>query len=232
MASDGGQLRKLAEDEVDANIPSWSRDGKWINYASNRTGRYEVWRREAQGGKAIQLTHNGGWVAFESHDGQSLYYTKPGNDPGLWVLPLEGGEEKQVLKSVGFEEFEVMDDGIYYIPGAQGETSVRFHSFATAQDKEIASIEDPCSPQEHCPPLLTDPVTVRNMSRRGFRRSAPPKLMPPPFPANTRGEARREPACSGSRARQEGDGGPCSLAGRDTWAPVCPGQGSCAASRD
>ena len=143
MASDGGQLRKLAEDEVDANLPSWSRDGKWIYYASNRTGRYEVWRREAQGGKAIQLTHNGGWVALESHDGQSLYYTKLGNDPGLWVLPLKGGEEKQILKSVGFEEFEVMDDGIYYIPGAQGETSVRFHSFATAQDKEIAPIKDP-----------------------------------------------------------------------------------------
>jgi hypothetical protein len=89
-----------------------------------------------------------------------------------------------------------------------------------------------CSPQEHCPPLLTDPVTVRNMSRRGFRRSAPPKLMPPPFPANTRGEARREPACSGSRARQECDGSPYSLAERDTRAPVCPGQGSCAASRD
>lgn len=36
-----------------------------------------------------------------------------------------------------------MDDGIYYIPAGLGKTSVRFHSFATDQDKEIAPVGDP-----------------------------------------------------------------------------------------
>jgi Tol biopolymer transport system component len=158
MAWDGGQVRRLAQDEGDTEvIPSWSGDGKWIYYASNRTGRFEIWKRAAQGGQGMQLTHNGGWAAFESHDGRLLYYTNSIHNAGrqgeilsttkiggLWVLPLGGGEEKQVLESVWYRAFVVMDDGIYYIPapGAKG-SSVRFRSFATGEDKEISSISQP-----------------------------------------------------------------------------------------
>jgi Tol biopolymer transport system component/DNA-binding winged helix-turn-helix (wHTH) protein len=158
MASDGGQVRRLAKDEGDIEvIPSWSGDGKWIYYASNRTGRFEIWKRAAQGGQGMQLTHNGGWVAFESHDGRSLYYTNSNHNSGrqgeiftttktggLWVLPLGGGEEKQVVESVWYRAFAVMDDGIYYIPApAANGGSVRFHSFATGEDKEVSSIGQP-----------------------------------------------------------------------------------------
>ncbi len=158
MAWDGGQVRRLAQDEGDAEvIPSWSGDGKWIYYASNRTGRFEIWRRAAQGGQGMQLTHNGGWAAFESHDGRLLYYTNSIHSAGrqgenltttkiggLWVLPLGGGDEKQVLESVWYRAFVVMDDGIFYIPapGAKG-SSVRFRSFATGEDKEISPIGQP-----------------------------------------------------------------------------------------
>lgn len=137
MASDGGQVHRLAQDEGDENLPSWSNDGKWIC-------RDEIWKRPAQGGKAVQLTHNGGWAAFESHDGQSLYFNKSDNS-GLWVLPLRGGEEKQLLKSAWFVNFAVVDDGIYYMPAPapDGSTSVRFHSFATGKDEEIAPINKP-----------------------------------------------------------------------------------------
>ena len=145
MASDGGQVRRLAPDEGDSVIPSWSGDGKWIYYSSDQTGRFEIWKRASQGGQGVQLTHTGGWVAFESHDGQSLYYTKGSDsvpDQELWVLPLRGGAEKKVLESVWLRAFVVMEEGIYYIPApvADGSTSVRFHSFATSQDAEIARI--------------------------------------------------------------------------------------------
>ncbi len=147
MAADGGQVRRLAEERGDADIPSWSSDGKWIYYASNGTGRYEVFRRPAQGGPATQLTHNGGFVAFESRDGQSLYYSKMDSQFrwSLWVLPVGGGEEKQVLKSVFWRDFAPVDDGIYYMPetAADGSTSVRFRRFSTGEDTEIAEIKNP-----------------------------------------------------------------------------------------
>jgi Tol biopolymer transport system component len=158
MASDGGQVRRLAQDEGNTEvIPSWSGDGKWIYYASNRTGRFEIWKQAAQGGQGMQLTHNGGRVAFESHDGRSLYYTKTTPNDGrqgeiftttkngsLWVLPLGGGAEKQVLESVRYRAFVVVDDGIYYIPApAANGSCVRFHSFVTGQDQKISSISQP-----------------------------------------------------------------------------------------
>jgi dipeptidyl aminopeptidase/acylaminoacyl peptidase len=143
VAPDGGQLRRLARDEGDSVIPSWSRDGKWIYYSNNQTGRLEIWKRASQGGPGIQVTHNGGWVAFESYDGQLLYYEKY-LSPALWVLPLASGKETKVLESVAFRNFVVVEDGIYYMlsPAANGATTVRFHSFETAQDKEIARVRD------------------------------------------------------------------------------------------
>ena len=56
--------------------PSWSRDGKWVYFTSKRTGRYEVWKVSAEGGKAVPVTRNGGGAAFESPDGKSIYYTE------------------------------------------------------------------------------------------------------------------------------------------------------------
>lgn len=41
MAQDGGQLRRLAQDDGGANIPSWSSDGKWIYYSASKAGRAE-----------------------------------------------------------------------------------------------------------------------------------------------------------------------------------------------
>ena len=145
MAVDGGQIRPLTDVEGDSVIPSWSGDGKWIYYGNNQTGRFELWKRPSQGGREIQLTHNGGWVAFESHDGRSLYYQKYQLGPELWVIPLGGGIEKQVLKSVRARNFAVMDDGIYYMPdiAADNTTSLRFHSFITGRDIQIAPIKNP-----------------------------------------------------------------------------------------
>ena len=47
----------------------WSRDGRWIYFASNRTGRDEVWRMPAAGGAPAQITRQRGAAAAESGDG-------------------------------------------------------------------------------------------------------------------------------------------------------------------
>jgi Tol biopolymer transport system component len=148
MASDGGQVRRVTSDDGDEAIPSWSRDGNWIYYSSSRTGRFEIWKVLAKGGKGTQATQNGGWVAIESHDGRSLYYTKnlDNNDgfSGLWVSSNTGGEERLILKSIWNRAFAVMEDGIYYVPAPleDGSTFLHFHNFATGQDHEIASIKN------------------------------------------------------------------------------------------
>jgi Tol biopolymer transport system component/DNA-binding winged helix-turn-helix (wHTH) protein len=145
MAADGGQVRRLTpeEGESDEYIPSWSRHGNWIYYGCNRTGRDEVWKAPAQGGQGTQVTHNGGFVAFESSDGQSLYYTKSDDNPGIWVQPRAGGQERLIVESIISRSFAVMDEGIYYfVPNNKpdGSASLRLHSFATGKNVEIAPI--------------------------------------------------------------------------------------------
>ena len=48
------------------------------------------------GGPARQVTHQGGFAAFESPDGY-IYYAKGRSVSGLWRMPVEGGIEEPVF---------------------------------------------------------------------------------------------------------------------------------------
>jgi eukaryotic-like serine/threonine-protein kinase len=114
----GGQPAQVVRDEADDKVPSFSRDGKWIYFASNRGGRDEIYRVPIEGGEPARMTDNGGYVAFESIDGESLYYTKTaGGCTPLFVRPVRGGPERQVADSVCARGFVVNDRGIYHISG-------------------------------------------------------------------------------------------------------------------
>jgi len=97
---------------------SWSRDGRFIYFSSNRTGREEVWKMSPGGGEALQVTTQGGDKAIESSDGRFLYVGKRGlsgkGPPGVWRIPADGGEEVQVLDRAGGYLWTLLDEGILY----------------------------------------------------------------------------------------------------------------------
>ena len=132
----GGQPSILTDSPADENLPSYSRDGKWIYLCSNRTGRYEIYRIAADGGEARQLTNDGGFEALESSNGQTLYYTK-GWYTGIYSRPVAGGPEKPFLKSVSLAvgSFQVFEKGIYYVCQTgikrSGPLEFRFQDFST-----------------------------------------------------------------------------------------------------
>ncbi|MGB9485476.1 MAG: DUF5050 domain-containing protein [Terriglobia bacterium] len=138
----GGQPLILTDSPADENLPSYSRDGKWIYFCSNRTGRFEIYRMPAAGGEVRQLTNDGGYEALESWDGRTLYYTK-GWYTGIYSCPVAGGTEKPVLESIALAvgSFIVVKNGIYYVckTGVRrtGPLEFRFLDFSTAKSRVL-----------------------------------------------------------------------------------------------
>src|SRR4029079_12388770 len=100
-----------------------------------------------EGGNAVQLTEQGGFTPFESPDGKYVYYCKSFSAPGLWRVPLEGGEEMAVfnLKAGMWGNWALVNDGIYFIDWVAKKDSlvprefaIEFFSFATHQITQVA----------------------------------------------------------------------------------------------
>jgi Tol biopolymer transport system component len=85
-------------------MPSWSRDGTSVYFESLRTGRPEIWKAPATGDQAVQVTRNGGHLAFESADGRTLYCTK-GEHAEIWQMPVAGGAESKIVGPIPSAEF-------------------------------------------------------------------------------------------------------------------------------
>ena len=85
-------VRELKYDAVNDIAPSWSRDSKWIYFASLRTQDLQIWKVPAKVG-VIQMTSKGGNVPIESPDGRFVLYTKQGS--GIWRIPVSGGKSSR-----------------------------------------------------------------------------------------------------------------------------------------
>lgn len=117
ISADGGLPRRFTSEASEEILPSWSRDGKWIYFASNRTGRFEVFKQSVDGGMPRQITRGGGFHGIEAPDGRYFYYAKAANVGGLWKVPVDGGQEEQVLpglRSGYFAYWGFRKDGAIY----------------------------------------------------------------------------------------------------------------------
>jgi Tol biopolymer transport system component len=72
-------------DEVQGQF---SPDGRWVAYASNETGRYEVYVRPFPGpGGKWPVSTSGGITPRWRHDGKELFYVSPDN--GMMAAPIQ-----------------------------------------------------------------------------------------------------------------------------------------------
>jgi Tol biopolymer transport system component/DNA-binding winged helix-turn-helix (wHTH) protein len=158
--SHGGSPRRLtggASAASSAEVPSWSRDGRWIYFASDRSGGWEVWKIPSTGGPAVQVTHRGGFAAFESLDGKVLYYAKGLNVPGLWRMPSDGGEESELISSLepGYWGYwAVVEDGIYYLD-TTAKPGIAFFNVTTHRTARVFDLEN--RPAREAPGLAVSP---------------------------------------------------------------------------
>jgi Tol biopolymer transport system component len=142
MDAAGSAPRRITFGPSNESMPFWSRDGKWLYFRSDRTGRSEIWRVPFAGGPQEQVTRNGGYTAYESVDGQTLFYTKGrGNSEPLFARLLSGGAERQVLPSIYLKSFFPVAEGIYYIGPWSGEYyPLEFFQFSSNSSRLLAKI--------------------------------------------------------------------------------------------
>ncbi len=114
----GGPPRRLTNGRAEEGYPSWSADGRWIYFSSDRSGSPQIWKAPATGpGNAVQVTRGGATEAYESLDGALLYFVRGLDQPGLWSVPPNGGEEREVpdLTSIRMGYWGVANSGIAFI---------------------------------------------------------------------------------------------------------------------
>lgn len=122
---DGGGVHRLTTHRANDIAPTWSADGRSIYFGSDRSGTWQVWRKYLDEGVAERITRDGGHLARESPDGQSLVISRI-DQFGLWIKVLPGGEEvrlPETLLPVDARAWGFFNEKMYMIARQRGETS-------------------------------------------------------------------------------------------------------------
>lgn len=73
---------------------TWSPDGRFIAYSSDRGGKFDIWVQQVSGGDPVQITKGAGhnWQPDWSPDGKFIVYRSEYGDGGLFIVPALGGD--------------------------------------------------------------------------------------------------------------------------------------------
>jgi len=138
--AEGRNMRALTEGEHENDVPIWSRNGKAVYFASDRSGSYELWKRDISSSVSTQITRHGGFIGVESYDGRYLYYVKYFCS-GIWRMPIDGGEEEQIMNMpepwyLGY--WDISESGVYFYDiAATPRPAIRYYDFSTRQTTTV-----------------------------------------------------------------------------------------------
>jgi Tol biopolymer transport system component/DNA-binding winged helix-turn-helix (wHTH) protein len=91
-------LIRLTFDAGLQSEPTWSPDGRWIAYSSDRSGNFDIWVRPIAGGDPVQVTKSPAhdWQPDWSPTGNQIVFRSERNGGGLFVVPQSGGAEHKI----------------------------------------------------------------------------------------------------------------------------------------
>ena len=92
------ELKRLTFDAGLQTDVSFSPDGRFIAYASDRSGNFDIWVQRVDGGDAVQITKEPAQDVQPawSPDGNSIAFRSERGGGGIFVMPALGGHARQV----------------------------------------------------------------------------------------------------------------------------------------
>lgn len=95
-ANPGG--RSLTRGESTDRQPRYSPDGRWLAFASNRSGNLDVWALERATGKVRQLTDHPAddWDPSFTPDGKLLWSSSRGGRYEVWLAESDGSNPRKI----------------------------------------------------------------------------------------------------------------------------------------
>lgn len=127
--ANGGQATPLTLSDAYDYSPVWSHDGKWIAFASNRFGNFDVYLMPVNGGEAKRLTYFSGddIPSCFAADDKSIIFSSVRQQlvtdvqfpnagfPQLYSVNVNGGEAKMILPVPAIDaKFNAKGDKIIY----------------------------------------------------------------------------------------------------------------------
>jgi serine/threonine protein kinase/Tol biopolymer transport system component len=78
--------------------PTFSPDGQFIAYASDRGGNFDIWVQQIGSGEPVQVTKSPAhdWQPDWSPDGKQIVFRSERDGGGLYVVPALGGYERKI----------------------------------------------------------------------------------------------------------------------------------------
>lgn len=145
---DGRAPRRLTTVPSVDLLTEWSADERWIFFSSNRSGSLEIWKVPAEGGKAEQVTRQGGGQPKLGPDGQTLFYLDrappgPGGVSGTSTLKsvwIGGGAEVPVLHGVRLGLWSVTDRGIAFVTIEPESDAIDFYDFGDQKVRRLGRL--------------------------------------------------------------------------------------------
>jgi Tol biopolymer transport system component len=143
----GGSSKRLTTDAAIDWAASWSRDGRWIYFASTRAGSVpDIWRIPAEGGPAVRITYHGGFQARESPDRYLYYLDRPApadrtsGTAKLMRMPVDGGPETLLLSGFTPLGWSMSDSGIFYLIREEEFDAINHYNFSDQQVTRVGRL--------------------------------------------------------------------------------------------
>ncbi len=129
-------LTRLTYDPGLQSEPTWSPDGRFIAYSSDRAGNFDIWVRPVGEGNPVQVTKDPAhdWQPDWSADGNVIVFRSERDGGGLYTVPALGGAERK-LAGFGYHPRLSPDGGrVLFSNSALRAASTRESAYIVARD--------------------------------------------------------------------------------------------------